>query len=255
MIKTKTFISIFSFLYCTLFSLSMYSQQDSMVYTEVEQMPLFPGCDDFEAAKEKINCSNQSLVQFLAKHIAYPEEAKAAGIQGTVYVSFVVDQSGKVKNPSILRSLGGGCDEAAMDVIKKMPTWQPGYDGGKPKAVKLNLPIQFYFEKSTYTEGEAYELHWGRLTGRLITQEELEENLNNKVFVRNPYGDKVTISELAFAQVKNKKRKERKSTGKITSDMSKLVEKLKKGQQFEITAAIQEKGKFLIVKRTYEIID
>ena len=55
----------------------------------------------------------------------------------------VVDENGKVKDPKVLRGIGGGCDEEALRVVKNMPAWEPGKQRGKPVRVQYNLPIRF----------------------------------------------------------------------------------------------------------------
>ncbi len=88
------------------------------VFLVVEQMPEFPGGD---AAR----------VKFLSENIQYPLQAVESGIQGTVYVSFIVDIDGRLDSIKILRGIGGGCDEEALRVVKNMPKWKPGLQGGK----------------------------------------------------------------------------------------------------------------------------
>jgi periplasmic protein TonB len=100
------------------------------VFTIVEEMPSFPGG---EAERNK----------FLAENIQYPQQATENGIQGTVYVSFVVDSKGNVTDVKILRGIGGGCDEEALRVVKMMPKWHPGKQNGKNVRVLFNMPIYF----------------------------------------------------------------------------------------------------------------
>jgi len=100
------------------------------VFTIVEEMPSFPGG---EAERNK----------FLADNIVYPQQATENGIQGTVYVSFVVDSKGKVTDVKVLRGIGGGCDEEALRVVKMMPQWHPGKQNGKLVRVLFNMPIYF----------------------------------------------------------------------------------------------------------------
>jgi periplasmic protein TonB len=100
------------------------------VFTIVEEMPAFPGG---EAERNK----------FLAENIQYPQQATENGIQGTVYVSFVVDSKGNVTDVKILRGIGGGCDEEALRVVKMMPKWHPGKQNGKNVRVLFNMPIYF----------------------------------------------------------------------------------------------------------------
>ena len=69
--------------------------------------------------------------------------ARESGIQGTVYVTFVVEHDGSVTDVRILRGIGGGCDEEAVRVINSMPKWNAGKQRGKPVRVQFNMPIKF----------------------------------------------------------------------------------------------------------------
>lgn len=100
------------------------------IFTVVEESPSFPGGD-------------VARIQFLQQNIVYPQMARESGIQGTVYVTFVVERNGNVTDVRILRGIGGGCDEEAVRVIKAMPKWQPGKQRGKPVRVQFNMPIKF----------------------------------------------------------------------------------------------------------------
>jgi TonB family protein len=99
-------------------------------YTFVEQMPEYPG-------------GEQKMAEFLGKNIVYPQIAKESGIQGTVYISFVVTKEGKVKGAKVIRGIGGGCDQEALRVVKSMPDWEPGKQDGKAVPVQFNLPVKF----------------------------------------------------------------------------------------------------------------
>jgi len=81
--------------------------------------------------------------RFLAQHIKYPDAAAAQRIQGTVYLSFVVNEEGSVKDIKVLRGIGGGCDEEAVRVVKLMPKWKPGTQNGVPVSVLFYMPIDF----------------------------------------------------------------------------------------------------------------
>jgi protein TonB len=102
-------------------------------FTVVEQPPDFPGGDE-------------ERVKFLRNNIRFPQMAREAGIQGTIYVTFVVSRSGKISNVKILRGIGGGCDEEAIRVIKMMPDWKPGKQNGQAVPVQFNMPIKFTLE-------------------------------------------------------------------------------------------------------------
>jgi TonB family protein len=104
--------------------------EEAEVFMVVEQMPEFPG-------------GQAKLQAFLAENITFPETAKESGIQGTVYVTFIVRKDGRISGAKILRGIGGGCDEEALRVVKKMPRWKPGTQSGKNIDVQFNIPIVF----------------------------------------------------------------------------------------------------------------
>lgn len=107
---------------------------DEAIFFVVEVQPEFPGGMD-------------SMYAFIQKNLIYPEKAKAEGIEGRVFITFTIEKDGSVSNVKILRGIGGGCDEAAKEVIEKMPKWKPGTQRGKPVRVQFNLPIKFELEK------------------------------------------------------------------------------------------------------------
>jgi len=78
----------------------------------------------------------------LQSKIKYPDMARKAGIEGRVYVQFIVDKQGNVVNPHVIRGIGGGCDKEALRVIKKAK-FTPGMQRGRPVKVKMSLPIVF----------------------------------------------------------------------------------------------------------------
>ena len=82
-------------------------------------------------------------MEYVAKNIKYPQIARETGIQGRVFVSFVVEPDGSISNVKLLRGIGGGCDEEAMRVIKSLPKWKPGKQRGKAVRVSYQIPVFF----------------------------------------------------------------------------------------------------------------
>lgn len=78
----------------------------------------------------------------LQKSITYPEIAKKAGVEGRVIVQFVVDETGRVIEPVVVRGVGAGCDEEAVRAVSEAH-FTPGKQRGKPVRVKMSLPITF----------------------------------------------------------------------------------------------------------------
>lgn len=104
------------------------------IFTVVEVAPQFPGGDD-------------ARIEFISKNISYPEQAKKEGIQGTVYITFVVQPDGSITDAKVLRGIGGGLDEIAIAAVQKMPKWEPGKVKGEPVPVQFNMPIKFKLTK------------------------------------------------------------------------------------------------------------
>ncbi len=80
---------------------------------------------------------------YLSSNLKYPEAAKAAGIEGTVYVVFVITNKGEIDNVEILRGIGYGCDEEAMRVIRNAPNWTPGRQNDRAMNVRMRIPVKF----------------------------------------------------------------------------------------------------------------
>jgi protein TonB len=106
------------------------SQIQEEVYTNVEQMPEYPGGDS-------------ELRNFIGKSVKYPPEAAKKGIKGKVFVSFVVSKDGSIIDVKILRGVDPLLDAEALRVVNAMPKWSPGKDKGKIVAVQYTIPINF----------------------------------------------------------------------------------------------------------------
>ena len=85
----------------------------------------------------------EAMSAYISKSIVYPEKAKADGVEGKVFVQFVVEKDGSVGEATVLRGVGGECDEEALRVVNAMPKWQPATFKGKPVRSRFVLPIYF----------------------------------------------------------------------------------------------------------------
>jgi protein TonB len=99
-------------------------------FTVVEQMPKFPGGD-------------AEMYKYLSKNVKYPRQASQNNIEGTVYVQFVISSEGGISEVRVLKGIGYGCDEEAIRVVSKMPSWNPGKQAGRAVPVRFTLPIKF----------------------------------------------------------------------------------------------------------------
>jgi TonB family protein len=100
------------------------------VFFIVEEMPEFPG-------------GEQALREFIAKNVEYPKIAQEKGIQGKVYVTFVVGTDGNVKDAKIARGVDPSLDAEALRVVGKMNGWKPGKQRGQVVNVSYTVPINF----------------------------------------------------------------------------------------------------------------
>ncbi|MDG5799233.1 energy transducer TonB [Marinilabiliaceae bacterium ANBcel2] len=108
-------------------------RDDGEVFMIVEDMPEFPG-------------GQQALQRYLAESIRYPVIAQENGIQGRVYVQFVIDADGSVTNATILRGVDPSLDREALRVVNNMPDWEPGRQRDRPVRVSYTVPINFVLQ-------------------------------------------------------------------------------------------------------------
>ena len=110
------------------------------IFKVVEKMPLFGGCEDRA-------CSDRAVMLYIQQNIRYPKIASENGITGRVIIQFVVEPDGRVTNVQTVRDIGGGCGDAAVEVIKNMNNlskgWTPGEQRGQPVRVLYTLPAKF----------------------------------------------------------------------------------------------------------------
>ena len=109
------------------------SKASSKIYTVVSKMPEFPG-------------GQASAFEYLTDNLSYPPSAYQSDLEGTVHVSFIVNESGYLDNIQVKKSLTKGlisCDNEALRLVRQMPKWTPGYEDGKTVKVLYTLPILF----------------------------------------------------------------------------------------------------------------
>ncbi len=102
------------------------------VYETVDVQPEFPG-------------GMKALSKYVdgRKNHKYPEEARKNKIEGKVVVHFIINEDGSCSNFEVIKGIGYGCDEAAVEAFKKMPNWKPGLVGGKPVKVRAQMAYNY----------------------------------------------------------------------------------------------------------------
>jgi TonB family protein len=109
---------------------AMNTPEEETTFLVVEEMPQFPG-------------GEQAMFQYIGKQLEYPEEAKRKGVEGRVFIEFIVEKDGSITNVHVMKGIGHGCDAAAKEVIENMPDWIPGKQRGKAVRVEYRMPLKF----------------------------------------------------------------------------------------------------------------
>lgn len=84
-----------------------------------------------------------AFFEYVGKKMKYPAQARRMGVEGKVFVEFVVEKDGSITDVKAIKKIGGGCDEEAERVVAAAPKWKPGKQRGKPVRQKMVLPISF----------------------------------------------------------------------------------------------------------------
>lgn len=113
----------------------------------LERMPTFGNECQALSGDTRKSCSDRELLTFVQKGLSYPAMARSNGIEGIVFVKFVVEKDGSVSGIEAVRGLPGGCTEAALQAIERInlkgKQFSPGIQNGQPVRVAFNLPIKF----------------------------------------------------------------------------------------------------------------
>jgi len=109
--------------------------EEYVPFVVVEEMPNFGegGIDQFRN-------------EYIAKNLKYPDVAAENGIQGRVYINFVVEPDGRVTNVKVVRGVDPSLDKEAVRVVSSSPKWKPGKQRGKPVRVQFTIPIIFVLQ-------------------------------------------------------------------------------------------------------------
>ena len=144
------------------------------VFDEVAEAPQFPG-------------GFAGLMQYLSTNVRYPEDAKEAGAQGRVIVSFFVEKDGSISNARVTKPTYSSLDEEALRVIGAMPKWTPGKQNGEAVRVKYSLPVSFRLkDKALPSETTSYKEYSKLFPGAKIDE-------NGKIYINGKEVKRIVI--------------------------------------------------------------
>ena len=110
-------------------------------FAVIEDVPIFPGCERVKKS-ERRNCFQEKMNKHIRKNFRYPEIAQEMGIQGRVYVNFIIAKDGKITNIR-MRGPDKNLEKEAQRIIAKLPSMTPGKQRGRPVRVPFSIPITF----------------------------------------------------------------------------------------------------------------
>jgi TonB family protein len=143
---------------------SAFALTEDMVFDVVETAP------EFEGGMDAWN-------KWIKSNIQYPKTAKEMGVEGTVYVVFVINKDGRIDQPEILRGIGAGCDEEVLRLISESPDWIPGQQSGQKVNVRMRLPVRFKLPEDKSVSEASIENSSETLTDKAKSSEAFKKHM------------------------------------------------------------------------------
>ena len=110
-------------------------------FAVIEDVPIFPGCEKVDKSQRR-DCFQEQMNKHIRKNFRYPEIAQEMGIQGRVYVNFIIAKDGQITNIR-MRGPDKNLEKEAQRIISKLPSMTPGKQRGRPVRVPFSIPIVF----------------------------------------------------------------------------------------------------------------
>ena len=110
-------------------------------FAVIEDVPIFPGCENVSKSKRR-DCFQEKMNKHIVKNFRYPDIAQEMGIQGRVYVNFIISKDGSISNIR-MRGPDKNLEKEAQRIISKLPKMTPGKQRGRPVRVPFSIPITF----------------------------------------------------------------------------------------------------------------
>ena len=218
----------------------------------------FPGCSHFpEGTADKADCSAGKLMSHISRTMVYPDAARELGIEGVVMLSFVVGDTGRVREVRILRDIGGGCAAEAQRVMESMPLWEPALFKGRQVATQFTLPITFGLRKGLFD----YVLHIGGeegaelLDGEIYREEVIDFFTGDPLRVTDPRGTELPITEVVYTFERGGERQQLVTRGDELLDKRRLSKFIgRKPGRLTVEANVAEGMDVKTITRNFVIV-
>ncbi len=117
------------------------------IITVVENMPYLISCENEPTPEDIKKCTDKTFLTEIYQNLFYPPLARENGIEGMNVIQYTIDEKGRIRNPTMIRHIGSGCDQATLWALKRLcemePLYKPGLQRGKPVKVLFKLPLKF----------------------------------------------------------------------------------------------------------------
>ncbi len=120
-------------------------EEISVPFAVIENIPIFPGCEDIKIKAEQIACFQKKIQEHVAKEFKYPEVAVEMGIQGKVHVQFAINNMGYISDIRV-RGPDKILENEASRIVATIPKMTPGMQRGRAVRVPYSIPINFVLE-------------------------------------------------------------------------------------------------------------
>ena len=208
---------------------SVSSNQDKPTFFIVEEMPEFPG-------------GVEALKAFVASSLKYPSFALENGIQGKVFVNFIVGKDGSVTDAKIARGVDPSIDKEALRIVNSLPKWKPGSQAGEAVAVSYTIPINFKLPPETISK-EKLRTKSDAVQPETTAKPTIEKTIYKLIIVPNPTKDKATIT------LEGSDAKSNLEVSVFDMQGNLMKKEMKNGPTFTLNFAGYASGTYLIVAR------
>ncbi|MEM6724921.1 MAG: energy transducer TonB [Bacteroidota bacterium] len=241
---------------CLLLSITLVAQPESTdeVFSLVEEMPRFQteACNAEELSDADLKvCSEKAMLDYVYSNITYPDEARTEGIEGMAVVSFIVEKDGQLTEAKIVRGIGGGCDEAVLEMIENMPKWEPGKKDGTPVRVAFNLPVRFKLESIEDQLAGLYEvkeydgmtaIFCAAFIADFLPLAQIQEAGETSINELDICGYQSKVTYLSIGRERDGQRQDIESEGALTSAMTELFQTAQKDDTLFLEFNIDRDG-------------
>lgn len=117
--------------------------EEVMVEEEPEKEEVAPAFFDIVEESAAPKGGMNAFYKYIKKNIKYPNQAKRMGVEGKVFVRFIIDTDGSITNVEVMKGIGAGCDEEAIRILQNAPNWNPGKQRGVPVRQRMVFPLSF----------------------------------------------------------------------------------------------------------------